>query len=308
MTRGPHIADWSRRELAAALAGPGLLLRTGPFVYRLHSRLPDVIDGIAAMYADFESPATALADYHLRVDRMPGIRGHWRPQVNAWLDGFAPFMPLPLDQGYALLEWAMNFCVAGHAHHYLLLHAACLERDGRCLILPGEPGAGKSTLTAALMLSGWRLLSDEITLVDRDTGALHGLARPVSLKNASLDVIRARAPEGHFGRVAHDTHKGTVGHLRASAESVAAVQRTGRAAQIVFPRWQAGAAMQWQAQDRALAFEVLARNGFNYSLLGRLGFEMVESLIDACGCWQLHYSQLDEALPALERLIQTGQP
>ena len=67
-----------------------------------------------------------------------------------------------------MLEWGLNWCVAGHAHQYLMLHAAALERNGRAVILPGDPGAGKSTLTAALMLSGWRLLSDEITLVDRE--------------------------------------------------------------------------------------------------------------------------------------------
>lgn len=302
-----RIQDLDRTELAARLAGPGLALRTGPFVYRLHSRLDDVVDGILSMYGAFESPPGQLADYHLRVDRMPGLRGHWRPQVNAWLDGFAPFLPLPLDQGYALLEWAMNFCVAGHAHHYLLLHAACLEFEGRCLILPGVPGAGKSTLTAALMLRGWRLLSDEITLMDRDSGALHGLARPVSLKNASLDVVRGLSADACIGKVAHDTHKGSVGHLRASASSVLAMHRTGRAAQIVFPRWQAGSALQIERQDPALAFEILARNGFNYSLLGRLGFELVERLIDDCGAWQLRYSQLDEAIPALEHLMRTGQ-
>jgi len=75
-----------------------------------------------------------------------------------------------------------------------MLHAAVLEKNGRAVVLPGDPGAGKSTLTAALMLSGWRLLSDEITLVDRDDGLLVGLARPVSLKNASIDVIQRAFP------------------------------------------------------------------------------------------------------------------
>ena len=99
----------------------------------------------------------------------------------------------------------MNWCIAGHAHHYLMLHAAVLEKNGQAVILPGDPGAGKSTLTALLALSGWRLLSDEITLIDRDDGLIVPLARPVSLKNASIDVVRAFSSDARHrrGRTGH---------------------------------------------------------------------------------------------------------
>jgi hypothetical protein len=34
----------------------------------------------------------------------------------------------------------------------------------------------------------------------------------------------------------------------------------------------------------------------------------VEGLIETCGAWHLRYSEFDEALPALERLLQEGRP
>ena len=46
----------------------------------------------------------------------------------------------------------------------LLLHAG-VERDGLALICPPS-WSGKSTLTAALSLRGWRLLSDEFGAFD----------------------------------------------------------------------------------------------------------------------------------------------
>lgn len=256
------------------------------------------------MYADFPlDDGGGFHDFHVRVDRVAGPRRWIRPQVNFWFDGNAPFRPLPADHAFALLEWGMNWCVAAQAHHYLLLHAAVLEHRGCCVILPGDPGAGKSTLTAALMLSGWRLLSDELTVIDRDDGRILPLARPVSLKNESIDVIRAFAPQAVFGAVARDTHKGTVSHLRPSRDSVAGLARKGQAAHVVFPRWARDAETRLSHRPKADAFMHLANHAFNYSLLGRLGFDLCADLVDRCDCWDFTYSRLDEALRVFEELV-----
>lgn len=282
----------------------GLTLPTGPFRFRVQSDCADVARALATLYTDFPiDDDSGFRDFHVRIGPVSGLRRWIRPQVNFWVDGHAPFKPLPADHAVALLEWGMNWCIAGHAHHHLLLHAAVLERRGRCVVLPGDPGAGKSTLTAALMLSGWRLLSDELTMIDRDDGQIVPLARPVGLKNASIGIIRARHPEAVIGAPAHDTHKGTVAHLRATPDSVARMNDKGRAAHIVFPRWQADAPTRLKHRSKADAFMHAATHGFNYSLLGRLGFDLTAALVDACDCWDFGYSRLDEALAVFEDLV-----
>lgn len=299
LTLGALGPDECRARLAR-----GVTLATGPFRYRVQTPLASVARNLATLYADFPVGDDAgLRDFHVRVDRVDGARRWWRPQVNFWFDGWTPFKPLQDDHAFAMLEWGMNWCVAAHAHHYLLLHAAVLERHGRCVILPGDPGAGKSTLTAALMLSGWRLLSDELTVIDRDDGALWPLARPVSLKNRSIEVIRAFDAGAVFGTVADETHKGTVCHLRPSADSVARIAERGQAAHIVFPRWQAGAPTVLTPRSKAEAFMHVATHAFNYSLLGRLGFDLTAALVDRCDCWDFGYSQLPEALRTFEGLV-----
>lgn len=299
LTLGALGPDECRERLAR-----GVTLATGPFRYRVQAPLASVAQNLATLYADFPVGDDAgLRDFHVRVDRVDGPRRWWRPQVNFWFDGWTPFKPLQDDHAFAMLEWGMNWCVAAHAHHYLLLHAAVLERHGRCVILPGDPGAGKSTLTAALMLSGWRLLSDELTVIDRDDGALWPLARPVSLKNRSIEVIRAFDAGAVFGTVADETHKGTVCHLRPSADSVARIAERGQPAHIVFPRWQAGAPTVLTPRSKADAFMHVATHAFNYSLLGRLGFDLTAALVDRCDCWDFGYSQLPEALRTFEGLV-----
>jgi hypothetical protein len=154
------------------------------------------------------------------------------------------------------------------------------------------------------MLSGWRLLSDEITLVGRNDGRLVGLARPVSLKNASIDVIRSAFPGAVIGASAHDTHKGTVAHLRPTADSVARVDDRTQARWIIFPRWREGAAARLTRHSRADAFLHTASHAFNYSLLGSLGFELNAALIDACACHDFEYSRLDDAIRMFEELAR----
>lgn len=283
----------------------GLTLTTGPFRFRIQSPLHGVHRGLELLYEGFPvEPDEGFRDFQVELHAARGPRRWLRPQVNFRVDGHAPFKPLPADQAFAMLEWGMNWCIAGQAHHYLLLHAAVLERNGRAVILPGDPGAGKSTLTAALMLSGWRLLSDELTMIDRDDGLVVPLARPVGLKNRSIEVIRAFDGQAVLGDVANDTHKGTVAHLRPSADSVARMAEKARAAHIVFPRWKADAAVSLRPRAKADAFMHNATHAFNYSLLGRLGFELNAALIDACDCWDFEYSRLDDALRTFEDLAR----
>lgn len=301
------IADLPRRELAARLAGPGLVLRTGPFANRIRSDIPYLVDGIALLYADYpvDEPG-GFADFHLSLHRAGGVRRWFRPQVRFAHEGMTPFKPLPLAQAYPMFEWVMNWCVSHRAHAYLIIHAAVLERHGRAVILPAPPGSGKSTLCAALVTRGWRLLSDEMTLVRLDDGAVLPLPRPVSLKNGSIDVIRGYAPDAVLSRPVENTAKGTIAHLKPPADSIARAFDPARAAFIVFPRYEAQAATSLVPLAKARAFMGVAENAFNYQVLGVRGFKALGDLIESTAAFEFRYSKLDEAVTLFERLAKEG--
>src|SRR5205809_2621268 len=205
------VADLSHQELVGHLAGAGLRLRTGPVVNRIQSRLAKVVHGVALHYADCTIEDSAgFADFHVRDSPPLGLRRWVKPQIKFQFDGTSPFLPLPASQAFAMLEWGLNWCVSNHCHQYLIVHAASVERSGLALLLPGPPGSGKSTLCAALTSRGWRLLSDELTLLDLVTGSIIALPRPISLKNASIVAIGRFAPDAQLGPPVHDTLKGSV--------------------------------------------------------------------------------------------------
>lgn len=293
-------------DLRRQLAGKGLWLRTGPFSLRVQTRIPSVVEGLAQLYGQFEvrSPHEAFADFHVSINPPRGLRRWVRRQACFAFDEVPPFKPLPYDQAFPMLEWGLNWCVSTQAHQYLIIHAGAVEKHGRAAILPAPPGSGKSTLTAALMLSGWRLLSDELTLIDRKTGLIHALPRPVSLKNESIGIIRAFSDEAFVNRPSHDTLKGTVAHLRPLRASVLRQHEPARPGWVIFPRWQAGAETALEPRSRAQTFMYLAENAFNYSHLGSDGFRTGCRLIDQVGCHDFTYSRLDEAVAVFNRLAE----
>jgi HprK-related kinase A len=298
------VGDLTRKELAARLAGPGLFLRTGPFTNCIRSNSAALLEGICQMYGAYPIDASGFADFHLHVRRSTGWRRWFRPQVHFDTDGEAPFEPMPADHAFALLEWMLNWCVSGSANAYLIIHAAVVEKNGRAMVLPAPPGSGKSTLCAALASRGWRLLSDELTLIRLDDGLVAPLARPVSLKNASIPVMKAYAPHAQFTRSAMATTKGTVAHIKAPDASVASNDEPARIAWVVFPLYQAGAASTLAPIPQARAFMRVAENAFNFSLTGARGFQALGGVIDQCDSFDFTYSDLDEAIALFDAMAQ----
>ncbi len=303
MAEPATLGDLSTTVLAARLRHDGVLLRTGPFVFRLRSPHAVVARNLHTLYGrhGLLNDGTA-ADFDLAIGDGAAWRRFWRRQACFVFDGRAVFEPLPASHAFALLEWAMNWCISSHAHQYLIVHAAVLARDAQALILPAPPGSGKSTLCAALTHSGWRLLSDELTLIDMDDGRIWPLCRPVSLKNASIPVIRQFAPQAVFGELTVDTSKGDVAHMAVPDEHLRRAHEPARARWIVYPRYVAGADTQLTPRPRAPAMVDLARNAFNYHYQGDAGFERLCSVVEACDCFDFRYSRLAEAMACFDTL------
>ena len=283
-------------------------MRTGPFSLRVQSSLRAVAEGLFELYGQFEVRDTqnAFADFHVEINSPRGLRRWFRPQANFSFDGDYPFKPLPLDQAYPMLEWGLNWCVSMHAHQYLIIHAGVVEKNGLAAILPAPPGSGKSTLTAALVLSGWRLLSDELTLIDRKTGLIHPLPRPISLKNESISVIRGFNETAFINRASHDTAKGTVAHMRPPRESVRRQHEPARPGWVIFPKWIAHAPATLTPRSKAETFIYLAQNAFNYSHLGVDGFKVGTQVIEQTDCYDFQYSRLDEAIAIFNTLADAA--
>lgn len=304
MTR---ISELDLIQLQSQLKGVGLYLKTGPFSYRIRSSVPAIAEGLHLLYGDSAFyPQMDFVDFDIRLDAPSRLRRYFRPKLDFYFDHQTPFKPLPLTQAYAFLEWGMNWCISVHMNQYLKLHAAVLEKNGRALVMPAAPGSGKSTLCAALMLRGWRLLSDEHALISLDDNKLIPVCRPISLKNRSIKVISQFDSSAVFGPLCEDTHKGNVVHMKPDEQSVALDHQPVTPGWLVFPKYIPGADTRLTERIKETAFLKAGDQSFNYSLLGAEGFEVMSRLIEACDCYNFSYSNLDEAVETFDKLSETA--
>lgn len=280
-----------------------LALRIGPFAASLKTPYAGLLAGLRRLYpAQSFIADDAFCDFHVEIARGAGVHRLLHPQARFLIDGTSPFKPLPADQALPMFEWGLNYAIAAQAHHYLVVHAAAIERNGKVAILPGAPGAGKSTLTAALVQRGWRLLSDELALIRPSDAQVVPLARPMNLKNRSIALMRDYAPDAIYSDEIRDTAKGTVALMRAPDDSSARSTEAAPVGWVVFPRWQADAAPQLDPWSKAAGLMEIAHNSMNYSLHGAAGFALLADIFAHAGCYRFTYSRLDDAVAAFARL------
>ncbi len=302
-----NLSDVSTTELRHRFSTRGVFLKTGPLTFAIRSEIPLVIDTTQRLYGAYVLAATEdFADFYVELKKPRGLRKWFHPQVLFDFDGRIPFKPLPLAQSFPMLEWGMNWCIANHCHNWLIIHAAVVEKNGQGVILPAPPGSGKSTLCAALVGRGWRLLSDELAVIDPATGKLIPIPRPVGLKNESIEIIQAFLPEATFGPACKDTRKGTVAHMAASDSDCSNTEWV-EPKWVVYPRYEVGSKTIIEPHPKGDSLVQLASNSFNNQVLGRRGFETLADLIDATESFDFRYSDLEEAIKTFDDLCTIGK-
>jgi HprK-related kinase A len=261
-----------------------------------------VTSSISRIYGDAEI-TDEPADFEVKLNAPSWLRRFVRPQVAFYSDQHTPFKPLPASQAFALLEWGMNWCIATHDHTRLLIHAAVLVKNGRAIIFPAMPGSGKSTLTAYMALSGWSLYSDEMAIIDLESGKVSPLFRPVCLKNNSIDLVKTWFPDAVFTSTCKDTQKGDVAHLKGSYWHDYVNYTAVNIAAVVFPKFVKDSQLSIFSLNQLQAFESLTKNSFNSGVLGSIGFQAIDKVIKRAVLFEIEYGDLVDVRAFLEEDI-----
>jgi len=88
-----------------------------------------------------------------------------------------------------ILEALLRFVVADRGR--MLLHSACIELDGHGIMLSARTDTGKTgTILRLLREQGGRFLSDDMTIIDENAGAL-AFPKPLTISHHTLRAVEA---------------------------------------------------------------------------------------------------------------------
>lgn len=204
-----------------------------------------------------------------------------------------------------MLEWGMNWCISEYASDRLILHAATVAKDGFATLISGNSGSGKSTLACALMLEGYRLLTDELSLINLDSSTVTPFVRPVSLKEKSIKVIKNRYANSEFGVSAFATHKGTVSHCKPSEKSWQTKLDDAHIKHIIFPKYSANCKELSVTEIAPLeVFNLLNAQSFNINILGVEAIRVLQNLSESCAAYCIEYNDLSSAVDFIDGLYE----
>lgn len=192
-----------------------------------------------------------------------------------------------------VLEYLIGVCTSG-----ILLHAAAIARNGMALILPGNTGAGKTTLATWLVCRGFEYLTDELLSIDTEAMSVNGFARPLHLKKAALPLFAEMIDMGSDAVM-----ESPLGSHLSPTRLGAQVMRFARPCAVVLPEYRAGARFELRALPKAQAATRLMGYVINARKNQQHGFDRVSGLVESVPAFMMTYADLEEAGAQLETML-----
>jgi hypothetical protein len=172
------------------------------------------------------------------------------------------------------------------------VHAGVVAEGDRVIAFPAESEAGKSTMTAACLGTGFQYVSDEALCVDFASGRVLPYPKPIMLSEHSRSLLGIPAPltrlEGE-----HEEAGFLAGELGAGLAE--GELRLGDVLKIV--RREGGPELRQLHASEAVS--LLLRMSFNHYKRPRESFDLVTRLARETRVWELGYH---EPVPAAELL------
>jgi hypothetical protein len=209
-----------------------------------------------------------------------------------------------LDQLAAFVQVRMRQIAMDRDRSFLQIHAGLVSSGRRGVLLPGAPGRGKTTLTAALTFSGFQYLSDELAVLEGDPLEARAVPLGLAIKPGAVDVLGRSWPEVRTLPIDVREDGEAVRYLAPPRDALAADVSTP-IGWIVFPRYTAGADTVLRPVSRPEALRrLMAECLVLPNLLDGAGVASLARWIRSVETYELTMGSLAQAVGEVQRLCE----
>ncbi len=110
-------------------------------------------------------------------------------QLQVWMGERRRWTSSSSERIVPMVTMYLNEIAVETTRDRILFHAGAVESDGNVIVIAGDSGRGKSTLTAALIQRGFRYLTDEVAAVEPVTLAVTPFPKAIDLSTESHRLV-----------------------------------------------------------------------------------------------------------------------
>ena len=244
------------------------------------------------LFYDLEQDASLTPEASFRIYHETDSE-HWK----LVRDQTELFIGNELNELGNVLAGETLFSLITNNHSGIAIHAGLVSKDEKCLLLPADSGSGKTSVTTWMLTRGWQYHTDELVLIDLESGELTPFTRPLTIKPSGLQPLSEIFDiEKNKAKLRASRSATMIPHRLINPNYICQVPDLSL---IVFPHYAPKLEPELRLLTRAAAgLELMRSNVIARNLPGH-GFNHITQLVKSTPAYRLHYqhfSDLDSLL------------
>ena len=255
-----------------------------------------VASAVNAAFSSFlsnEQNATTSHSSLAKITAEPGQPTGWQLLLNGM-----PFMLARTDNEVApMLETAITNLAVQTRKRSLVFHAGAVRCNDTTMMLIGESGSGKSTMTLWLAVNGGCYYGDELIFYDLDDNVMRAFPKAVTLKQGSFSYFKTG--EVFFSRRRKEICYCLPDNAASGYEALSDIDM------LILPQYTAGEFLEVIPLKPYETMLMLAQQGLGGFHRDHDAFEAAVSLAKKPG-YIVRFSDLEVAGKAIKELCQSN--
>lgn len=184
----------------------------------------------------------------------------------------------------------------------LVFHAGAVAKDGIAVVLPAEPGGGKTSLVAALLEQGFEYLSDEFAFIDPESLRVLPFPKALCFKEGGIELFPHLKPKGLYVEWDMGGEMGRLWYLDPSDLGSGVSGEAKKVRYIIFPEREGKGEIVGISKAKAVL--KLARNLLNFDFLGPDVLDAMVELVRGTECLCLRTGRPQEGASLIGSLVE----